>query len=114
MFYFCSHSALQSRGGADGLQEGELSPAMMGGDWPHQVMLPAAAIKGPGFAATDDFANGLGGCSRTHHLRYADADRVVFCCAGASGFGSNRERDHASETEGVGRVDMGLGHGQIA
>jgi hypothetical protein len=37
-------------------RKGELSAATMDRDWPHQVMVPASAVAGPGFKVTHDVA----------------------------------------------------------
>jgi hypothetical protein len=39
----------------------------------------ASAVAGPGFPAAHRLTTELGGCTRTHRLRYADAEYVIFC-----------------------------------
>ena len=60
-------------------RKGELSPAMIDRDWPHQVALPADFITGPKHQFIEHAKSALGGCSRGHSVRHNDVGYVVFC-----------------------------------
>jgi hypothetical protein len=49
-------------------RKGELSPAAIDRDWPHQVVLPARACEGGRYAAIHEFCKDLTLCPRGHSV----------------------------------------------
>jgi hypothetical protein len=62
-------------------RKGELSPATIDREWPHQVALPADQCSGRAYATLHQFCAGLSLCPRGHSFRREDRDYVVFCFA---------------------------------
>jgi hypothetical protein len=72
-------------------RKGELSKAMIDGDWPHQIALPAYRCLGHNYMTIHLFcrAERLSLCRRGHFFRRDDMDINVFCFA---------ERSHADNS----------------
>ena len=60
-------------------RKGELSPAAIDRDWPHQVALPASASLNGGYKAIHDFCKNLSLCSRGHAVIHNDEWFNVYC-----------------------------------
>lgn len=58
-------------------RKGELSPAGINRDWPHQVALPVDSLKDTHFV--HDFCRGLSLCPRGHSVRRGDVEYRLFC-----------------------------------
>jgi hypothetical protein len=73
-------------------RKGELPPATIDRQWPHQVALPADQLKGANNAVIHEFCGGLSLCPRNHTVHRDDVAYVVFCFADASHAERFRER----------------------
>jgi hypothetical protein len=60
-------------------RKGELSPAMVDRDWPHQVAVPAEQCLGPSTAVIHEFCKDLSLCPRGHSVMWEDKWYQVFC-----------------------------------
>lgn len=67
-------------------RKGELSPACVDREWPHQIMLPASQCVGANSNVIRDFCADLSLASRGHSNVKDDAWHHVYCFA---------EREHA-------------------
>jgi hypothetical protein len=60
-------------------RKGELSPAMVDRDWPHQVAVPAQLCLAPNTAVIHEFCKELSLCPRGHSVMWQDKWYQVFC-----------------------------------
>ena len=60
-------------------RKGELSPAAIDRDWPHQVVLPARACEGGGYNEIHEFCKDLTLCTRGHALCHDNEWHHVYC-----------------------------------
>ena len=60
-------------------RKGELSPAAIDRNWPHQVALPASASFNGGYKAIHDFCKDLSLCSRGHSVFHNGESFNVYC-----------------------------------
>ena len=60
-------------------RKGELSPAMVDRDWPHQVAVPAQLCLAPNTAVIHEFCKELSLCPRGHSVMWQDRWYQVFC-----------------------------------
>lgn len=68
------------------MRKGELSPARVDREWPHQITLRANDCTGAQYTAIAEFCAGLSLCPRGHSYVEADVWMRVFCFA---------EKEHA-------------------
>ena len=73
-------------------RKGELTPATIDREWPHQVALPADQVKGTNNAVIHEFCRGLSLCPRNHTVQRDDVTYVVYCFAESSHAALFRER----------------------
>ncbi|SRR6266446_4404814 len=73
-------------------RKGELTPATIDREWPHQVALPADQVKGVNNAVIREFCRGLSLCPRNHTVQPDDVTYIVFCFAEAPHAERFRER----------------------
>jgi hypothetical protein len=60
-------------------RKGELSPAMVDRDWPHQVAVPAEQCLGQNTAVIHEFCKDLSLCPRGQSVMWEDKWYQVFC-----------------------------------
>src|SRR5262249_58964293 len=60
-------------------RKGELSPAMVDRDWPHQVAVPAQQCLGRSTTVIYEFCKNLSLCPRGHSVMWEDRWYQVFC-----------------------------------
>jgi hypothetical protein len=65
-------------------RKGELSPAAIDRDWPHQVALPADQVMGANYDVVYGFCRELSLCQRGHSVLRDGVGYVVFCFADAA------------------------------
>jgi hypothetical protein len=73
-------------------RKGELSPARVDREWPHQVMLPANDCTGQNYNVIHEFCADLSLCPRGHSIMKNDEWHRVFCFADAPHAGKFMER----------------------
>lgn len=64
-------------------RKGELSPAAVDREWPHQVALPASASLKGGYRTIQEFCNELSLCPRGHSVARDGRWYNVYCFAEA-------------------------------
>ena len=62
-------------------RKGELSPAMIDRDWPHQVALPASTSRDGGYKVIQEFCKELSLCPRGHAVFHEGEWFNVYCFA---------------------------------
>ena len=62
-------------------RKGELSPARIDREWPHQIMLPASEGTGANYQIIREFCAGLTFCPRGHSILKDDQWHNVYCFA---------------------------------
>lgn len=62
-------------------RKGELSPAAIDREWPHQVALPACASRGGGYKTIHEFCKDLTLCPRGHSVAHKGRWYNVYCFA---------------------------------
>ena len=62
-------------------RKGELSPAAIDREWPHQVALPQSACKGGGYKTIHAFCETLSLCPRGHAVFHEGQWFNVYCFA---------------------------------
>lgn len=89
-------------------RKGELSPADVNREWPHQVAVPEKISVGPSYKVVHDFCKELSLCPKGHAFKSMDREWWnVFCFA---------EREHAEKFkqrfggEWFEREKCGIGH----
>jgi hypothetical protein len=65
-------------------RKGELSPAAVDRDWPHQIILPARFCEGGGYAEIHDFCANLTLCTRGHAVHHDGEWWHVYCFSAAA------------------------------
>jgi hypothetical protein len=60
-------------------RKGELTPAGIDREWPHQVALPADRVTRANNAVIHEFCRGLSLCPRNHTVQRDDVTYIVFC-----------------------------------
>jgi hypothetical protein len=65
-------------------RKGELSPAAIDRDWPHQVVLPARACEGGGYNEIHEFCKDLSLCNRGHSVHHGGERYHVYCFSEAA------------------------------
>jgi hypothetical protein len=60
-------------------RKGELSPAMVDRDWPHQVAVPAQQCLGARTTVIHEFCKNLSLCPRGHSVMWEDKWYQVYC-----------------------------------
>ncbi|NJO33010.1 MAG: hypothetical protein HC869_07520 [Rhodospirillales bacterium] len=62
-------------------RKGELSPATMDREWPHQVAVAAEFVNGKNKTIIDRFCRGLSVCPRRHTFQRDRKEYLVYCFA---------------------------------